>query len=226
MQELFSLIVVIVTFVIWIAQNVSQMKKRSQEEFDEAWQQMKEEEAHSDETRGPSPPQAPRPVEQPASPSAPTWKDLQEQLEQMLGQPPRKQPIPVDEDPPFPAPAPQPAIPRRIPDAVPSPTALHQEPAREARAFRQEPMPAPPKRVQRPARPETRPAPHPAAAAQKTGTDLTTPEPAPSPHKGPASGHHHRGQFPNLHPNPISNAILIAEVLKPYSRRRAFGPRV
>lgn len=218
MEELFTLIVVIVSFVIWVAQNVTQMKKRSQEEFDEAWQQMEDEESLPEETRSRIPSPAAPPAAHPPRPSAPTLKDLQEQLEQMLGQPPKKPAAPAKESS-RPAPVTLPETQRRLPDSVPSPTFLGQESTRKPHPFEREPVPA----QRRP--PQTVPtAQRPAPVAQRAQQPAIAAASSDSVHAEPVPRYHRTGKFPQIHPHPVSNAILIAEILKPYSRRGAFGP--
>lgn len=226
MEDLFGILVVVVSFIIWVTQSVAQAKKRASEEFDQTLDEIEDVEEELVEPRPPSPrPMAPPPLlpertERPVPQGAPTWKELQRQLEQVLGQPssPAKGTTtrPVSN------------LPRPLPGAEPSrsfdkpvPTAGSGPRPRPSERPSYQPQPVP--------RPSPQPSPRPAVVTRSATSREALPRAVFATSSGPgsqlpgqltASGRDRRtrpGKFPNLHPDPIANAVILAEILKPYS---------
>lgn len=217
MEDLIGLIVTIGVIFVWIAQNVFTGKRQAQQEFEEALEELEEEEGVEllQEKAPPSSP-SPRPARgltppvREASKGAPSWEELQRQLQELLGAPSKTVPPPprppreqTSADLPLPLP------PRERPSRSPAPRPIPRPMERR---------PASPPRPARVTRPEPALERSPAAAQAARRLPLT-----PSPHRKPAPAGQapaRPGKFPNLISDPLANAVLMGEVLRPYSRRR------
>lgn len=213
MEDLLKILFVIGAFIVWIVQSVAQAKKRASQEFDQALDEIEDEEEDLVKPQAPLPPRAPAP-QKPARPmpqGAPTWKELQKQLEQVLGQPPTK-PSPQST---APIPIPRPRETQREQPQGESRPGFDMPTRQESRAPRPAPQPQ--------STPRSTPQlpPRPAVVVRSTTSREAAPRTAPAVAPPVASipgRRYRRGKFPNFHPNPIANAVLLSEILKPYSR--------
>ena len=222
MEDLLKILFVIGAFAVWIIQNVAQAKKRASQEFDQALEEIEDEEEDlpQQEVLLPRPAPAPQKLERPLQQGAPTWKDLQRQLEQVLGQPSTKpgpqstQPVPLP-------------YPQRGQEAPPSRsfdkpiTGMETRPqGRPTRQPDYQPQPA--------LRPNLQPA---MISRSSTSREAQPRTLMPGPEAdllgrlAMTGGERkfYRGRFPYLHPDPIANAVLLSEILKPYSRSPMSG---
>lgn len=203
MEDLFGLIGTVLVFAFWIAQAVMNSKKKTKQEFDDAWKEFEEDrdeddaEWLDDPEPSPAPPvrrDAPKP--QPAAqPGAPTWKQLQQQLEDILKQNTQTQPVMPErrvEEKPLPTPPPRPQ---------PSPVYASPAPARlDDYRPRKQPSSTQPIRPSR------------ANVMRSEEFDFREKRKT-------------KSKFPHLHPHPVYNALLLSEVVKPYSRNPIFAQR-
>ncbi len=233
MEDVLTLLVVVVSFFVWIAQNVAQAKKRASQEFDQALDEIEDGEEDLSESKIPPPhpiPAAPLPKPvHPAPQGAPTWKELQKQLEQVLGQPPtqpssqRTEPARVPRRPGFPRQQPEPPASRSFEKPIPAMGTKPGPRPSDRPVYRPQPAPSPVPQLP----------PRPAVLARSVTSREAPPRIAPAPTAAPgaksqgrgwreialsdAQGRPLHGKFPNLHPDPIANAVILAEILKPYS---------
>lgn len=224
MEDLIGLLVTIGVILVWVVQNVFTGKRQAQQEFEEALQELDDEEEFEVlvEREPSAPPARPR-GQAPSTPparevpkGAPTWEDLQRQLQELIGAPTK--PAPESRPPQAEAPGQPPG--RTAPDFPPLPP--RERPA---------PFPIPRPMERRPA-PSPRPVPQPISQPARVSRPEPALQPKPRAESPPAvrrmaasSAHRpaHPGKFPNLLPNPLANAVLMGEILRPYSRRRRWG---
>lgn len=213
MEQLFQLLVFLVFFVIWVFNAVAQAKKQRQQELEEVFEEFEDDEF--------SPPERPaRPtVAEPPPPARSGWEEIQRELRRML-----------EERPDAPQQAPPPRRPEPAPMPMPTPLRPQAAPLAPIR-----PKLAEPKRLP----------PSPPMSRTPTGRSITQvrttleqissgspslkPVPSkPRPHLSKPKEKREtplRRRFPYLHPDPLANAILLSEMLKPYSGPRPYSHR-
>jgi hypothetical protein len=242
MENLVGLLVVVVGFIVWIAQSVAQAKKQSSQEFDEALSELEEAEEKGVLPNTEAPLPSPPPKQQ-LPQGAPTWKQLQQQLQQMLEPAPSNRPKSAEEplpqrERPIPPLAQAPQPPRRLqpapgkpfPPIQPRPGAQPMKPVR--RIPKQFPQPvasasAPRKQAEAPSVAQRERPSGPVTAVGRTAAAMKA-RPAAEVAQPVARTQKIRRGFPTIHPDPLVNAFLMAEVFKPYPRgsatpRRGFG---
>jgi hypothetical protein len=214
-SNLAGLLVFVITFVVWIAQAVTQAKRRRQGQLDGLDEDVVNiDEEEPDELALPRPVLAERETVSPATPKpSPGGQsvdlgELKKQLEDLFG-------VPMG--------APKPTQPAR-PVQPPVQTV---QPVRPVQPTQPVATVTTPKRS---AAPLSRSTSGQRAVSTSTVEDgylqairpaVAQPTPAATPSavfphpKGPRISRR-TSRFPNLHPDPIANAILLAEILKPY----------
>jgi hypothetical protein len=166
------------------------------------------------------------------------WDELRRQLEQMLGgdevshetkpivpapkEQPRPEPAPIQKTEPMTRPVPgewTPPQSQRAAESAPTkrtpvrPSRTQPRPA-QASVQRVRRKPSPSRKPVPAMQPSVRIQPQPVRAPQQSGTAV------------PRGVHYRRrGGFPNLHPDPLANAILLSEILRPHSRKSGPGRR-
>lgn len=226
MEDLIGLLVTLGVIFIWVVQNVFTGKKQAQQQFEEALQDLDEDDEIEilEEMESPArrPAQALAPPKREVPKGAPTWEDLQRQLQELLGAPSKPAPDsrqaeaqPQAEVPPRQA-QPSADFPPLPPRERPAPFPI---PRQISHPMERRPTPAP-RPVPQQAR-VTRP--EPALQWAPVTQVQTRAEPVLSPRRMVATRVHppaHLGKFPHLHPNPLANAVLMGEILRPHSRKR------
>jgi len=235
--NLVTVVVFLIWGVFWIIRSLSQAKRREEGELDGLDLETEfEDEGESSppgkdvagvpgrlsgEASHPTGPKAPLPHPTEARPQGTDLEELKRELQQMLGLPGKKtQPSPakhLDRPPTAPSASTQRPIPQQRPPA----------PRSKPQTARHRPSPPPPPPTPRkPAPPPPVRTPVPAAltqqlqaAAQKTPQPrpdlLRSPSPPSKPGPQQKTG---RPGFPYFLKDPVKNAMVLMEILKPYSR--------
>lgn len=217
MEDLLKILFVVGAFAVWIIQNVAQAKKRASQEFEQAFEEIEDDEEGRPQQEVLLPPPAPasQKPERPVQQGAPTWKELQRQLEQVLGQPSSKpspqstQPIPL----PYPQRGQEEPPSRSFDKPIPGAGTRSKVPSGRQPVYQPQPTPRLNPQPTAMARSSTSREAQPRVLTSGPGAELLG--------RMAITGRErifHRGKFPYLHPDPIANAVLLSEILRPYFR--------
>jgi len=226
MEDLITLIIFLLFVGGSLMNSVSQAKKRREAELAESLRE--------EEDRVVKEPAPPLPTPKPIVPKAKQvtaksgWDELKKQLEQVLKDAeisPKTSPVATPE-PVLPKPRSRPAVKRRPPSSPKQPADRkvsrpllpgRKPPVRKAKA----PAPVRTESAKEVWAREKREYHEELLRQRQTDVRLRKPEPALSKQPRSLSGRARKAGFPYLHPNPIANAVILSEVLRPYSRGHA-----